>query len=82
MEFTLLGMLIDDRLLHPLNALPPMTVVELGIVIVFKELQPPNAYFPIVLMLPRIVTFDRLVHPRNASSFILVTVLGIEILPV
>ena len=49
-------MVTEVKLLHPLNALPPMEVTLFGMVTEVKPLQPENAEFPIEVTLFGMVT--------------------------
>jgi hypothetical protein len=63
------------------NALSPILVTPLGIVMLVKLLQPPNATSPIVVTPLGIVNAPvKPLQPENAKSTILVTPLGIILL--
>ena len=76
---TELGIVIDGRLVHPLNALSLIVVTELGIVIDIKLEQLINALEPILVTEFGIIIDGKLEHPLNALEPILVSEFGIVI---
>ena len=62
-EVTLLGIVIDVILLHPLNAKFPIEVTVLGMVIDVRFLQLANVDEPIDVMEFGMVMYDRPLHP-------------------
>ena len=60
-----------------MNALPPMLVTLLGMVIEVRPEQPQNAVSPMLVTLLGMVTEVRPEHPKNAQFPMLVTLLGI-----
>ncbi len=73
---TELGIVMDFRYIHQQNALDPIYVTPLGIVIVDTALSQ-NAPDPILLNVEGSSTDDKFTHPLNVLSFISVTPFGI-----
>jgi hypothetical protein len=72
--------LIVARAEQVLNALAPIIVTLLGIVIVVSEVHDSNALAPMLVTLFGIVTVVSLLHPLNVFALMLVTLLGIIML--
>ena len=79
MVVTELPMTTEERLLQALNALDPILVTELGIVIDWRLIHPRNTASLMVFTELPIITDTRLSQSLNAEEPILITEFGIVI---